>query len=108
MREREHSQPVRGLGCDTDCPLWRAAHMAFGCLALSPMMFLADKYKSSHMNNLRKEWRALLFIGCVNGPQIALNNASLVKIELSLNQVGTTRPTRLRLRVRSAWAEVIP
>jgi drug/metabolite transporter (DMT)-like permease len=38
------------------------------------------------LDNWRKDWRALLIIGAVNGPQIALNNASLVSIELSLNQ----------------------
>ena len=65
--------------------------MAFGSLALLPLMLLRAKYRDSHKATLRKDWRALLFIGCVNGPQIALNNASLVKIELSLNQVNFTR-----------------
>jgi len=64
-----------------------ASHMAFGSLALLPVMLFGDKYRGAHGATLRKDWRALLFIGCVNGPQIALNNASLVKIELSLNQV---------------------
>jgi len=40
-----------------------------------------------HGPTIRRDWKALLFIGFVNGPQIALNNASLVRIELSLNQV---------------------
>ena len=43
--------------------------------------------RGTHAANWRKDWKALLFIGAVNGPQIALNNASLVSIELSLNQV---------------------
>lgn len=64
-----------------------SAHMAFGSIALLPMMVCGEKYRDNHKATLRKDWLALLFIGCVNGPQIALNNASLVKIELSLNQV---------------------
>jgi len=64
-----------------------AAHMIFGSLVLLPVMTLMEGYRGTHAANWRKEWKALLFIGAVNGPQIALNNASLVSIELSLNQV---------------------
>ena len=67
--------------------LLTAAHMIFGSIVLAPVMLLRDGYKGSHTANWRKDWKALLFIGAVNGPQIALNNASLVSIELSLNQV---------------------
>jgi drug/metabolite transporter (DMT)-like permease len=56
-------------------------------LVLSPVMFLKSGYKGTHAANLRKDWKALLVIGAVNGPAIALNNASLISIELSLNQV---------------------
>lgn len=64
-----------------------AAHMIFGSIALAPVMLLREAYRTTLVANLRKDWKALLFIGAVNGPQIALNNASLVSIELSLNQV---------------------
>lgn len=67
--------------------LLTAAHMIFGSLVLLPMMLLTEGYRGTHTANWRKEWKALVFIGAVNGPQIALNNASLVSIELSLNQV---------------------
>ena len=67
--------------------LLTAAHMIFGSVVLLPAMMLMDGYRGTHRANLRKDWKALLFIGAVNGPQIALNNASLVSIELSLNQV---------------------
>jgi len=67
--------------------LLTAAHMIFGTLVLWPFMAMSSTYRGTHAANWRKEWRALLFIGAVNGPQIALNNASLVSIELSLNQV---------------------
>lgn len=64
-----------------------AAHMAFGFLALLPLMVLKSSYRRRHMQVISHEWRGLLFVGCMNGPQIAVNNASLVTIELSLNQV---------------------
>ncbi len=67
--------------------LLTAAHMIFGSVALLPVMMWNPAYKGVHLQTWRKEWRALLFIGAVNGPQIALNNASLISIELSLNQV---------------------
>ncbi len=67
--------------------LLTAAHMIFGSVVLLPVMTLMEGYRGTHAANWRKEWKALLFIGAVNGPQIALNNASLVSIELSLNQV---------------------
>ena len=66
--------------------LLTASHMIFGSVALLPLMLLKEGYKGTHLDNWRKDWRALLIIGAVNGPQIALNNASLVSIELSLNQ----------------------
>ena len=67
--------------------LLTAAHQAFGSTVLFPFMMLSESYHSTHAANWRKDWKAFLFIGAVNGPQIALNNASLVSIELSLNQV---------------------
>ena len=67
--------------------LLTASHMAFGSIVLLPAMVMMEGYRGTHAANWRKDWKALLFIGAVNGPQIALNNASLVSIELSLNQV---------------------
>jgi len=67
--------------------LLTSAHMIFGSVVLLPAMVMMEGYRGTHRANLRKDWKALLFIGAVNGPQIALNNASLVSIELSLNQV---------------------
>eukprot|EP00325_Prymnesiales_sp_UTEX-LB-985_P006905 CAMPEP_0174707490 /NCGR_PEP_ID=MMETSP1094-20130205/9988_1 /TAXON_ID=156173 /ORGANISM="Chrysochromulina brevifilum, Strain UTEX LB 985" /LENGTH=374 /DNA_ID=CAMNT_0015905877 /DNA_START=24 /DNA_END=1148 /DNA_ORIENTATION=- len=67
--------------------LLTAAHMLFGSVVMLPMMMIKEGYRGTHMSNWRKDWKALLFIGAVNGPQIALNNASLISIELSLNQV---------------------
>ena len=67
--------------------LLTASHMIFGSVVLLPAMMLMEGYRGTHAAIWRKDWKALLFIGAVNGPQIALNNASLVSIELSLNQV---------------------
>jgi drug/metabolite transporter (DMT)-like permease len=67
--------------------LLTAAHMIFGALMLAPLMFIHNDYRGTHTTNWRRNWKALLFIGAVNGPQIALNNASLISIELSVNQV---------------------
>ena len=67
--------------------LLNAAHQAFGSTVLFPFMMHSESYHGTHAANWRKYWKAFLFIGAVNGPQIALNNASLVSIELSLNQV---------------------
>lgn len=64
-----------------------AAHISFGTIALLPLMLLKRSYRRQHGPTLRTEWRGVLFVGCMNGPQIAVNNASLVTIELSLNQV---------------------
>ena len=76
--------------------------MAFGSIALLPLMLLSNKYRGGHITNIKRNWRALVFIGCVNGPQIALNNASLVKIELSLNQVSSDIGASIALTSRLA------
>lgn len=78
-----------------------SAHMAFGSLALLPLMLVSSKYKGEHTANVTRNWRALCFIGLVNGPQIALNNASLVSIELSLNQAHRSFLSASYLSVRA-------
>ena len=62
-------------------------HMLFGSIALSPLMMIRRRYRDTLKEDFYGNWKGLLFLGCLNGPQIALNNASLVSIELSLNQV---------------------
>ena len=64
-----------------------AAHMIFGTCALMPLMCLHSDYASQHTEVLRRDWRGLLVIACMNGFQIACNNASLTVMELSMNQV---------------------
>jgi len=64
-----------------------SAHMLLNPLLLSPLLLLAEAYRGRHSEVLSGHWRALLVIAAFNGVQIALNNSSLVHIELSMNQV---------------------
>merc|ERR1719240_1062164 len=61
--------------------------MIFGACAIAPMMFLSESYRSRHMLVLKNDWKGLVTIAVMNGVQIALNNASLTVMELSMNQV---------------------
>merc|ERR1719298_69477 len=51
------------------------------------MMLLRQDYASRHASVLGNDWKGLLVIAVFNGVQIALNNASLTVMELSMNQV---------------------
>ena len=64
-----------------------AMHMIFGSFALSPLMLLSERYSSQHEAILQKDWKGIALVGAMNGVQIAMNNASLTMIELSMNQV---------------------
>ena len=64
-----------------------ACHMIFGSCALSPLMFMREEYSSKHATVLQNDWKGLAMIAVMNGVQIALNNASLTVMELSMNQV---------------------
>lgn len=63
------------------------SHMLLNPVLLLPMMVTANAYRSEHGRILRGNWPVLLLIAVLNGIQIALNNSSLVHIELSMNQV---------------------
>mmetsp|Transcript_170125 Transcript_170125/g.545566 ORF Transcript_170125/g.545566 Transcript_170125/m.545566 type:complete len:323 (-) Transcript_170125:84-1052(-) len=64
-----------------------SAHMLLNPVFLAPVMLLSKAYRNEHGSVLRSSWKALLVIAAFNGIQIALNNSSLVHIELSTNQV---------------------
>ena len=66
--------------------LMTASHMIFGAFALAPLMILHDGYARTLLAEARSRARALVLIALMNALQIGLNNASLVCIELSLNQ----------------------
>ena len=64
-----------------------ALHMIFGTCALSPLMLLHRGYYDAHAATLGKVLKSVAILGVLNGLQVAANNASLTRIELSLNQV---------------------
>ncbi len=64
-----------------------SCHMIFGSTALLPLMILNDAYASRHSTVLQNDWKGIATIAVMNGFQIALNNASLTVMELSMNQV---------------------
>lgn len=62
------------------------AHMAFTMIALMPGMIRRDSW-ASHAETLRKNMHGLIIIGVSFSANIALNNLSLTRISLSLNQM---------------------
>jgi len=64
-----------------------AAHMLFNPLLLLPVMVRRGIGWSEHCRVAKEQWKGILVVGLLNGIQIALNNSSLVLMELSLNQV---------------------
>ena len=64
-----------------------ASHMIFGAFVLAPLMILHDGYACTLLDEARSHSRVLVAVGVMNALQIGMNNASLVSIELSLNQV---------------------
>jgi len=62
-------------------------HMLLNPLFLSPLMFLLTSYRKQHRDIISERAKALAIVAVCNGVQIALNNSSLVHIELSTNQV---------------------
>jgi len=64
-----------------------ATHMFFNLVFLAPPMVLLPSYRKEHRRLFCGNWMALVAIAVLNVTQIALNNSSLVHIELSMNQV---------------------
>ena len=64
-----------------------ASHMAFGSSVLAPLMLLRDGYAERHEAELLNGWRAIVTISLMNAFQIGCNNASLMLMALSVNQV---------------------
>jgi hypothetical protein len=60
--------------------------MLFIFSALLPAM-LTKGFRDMHPNTLRKQWLALVVVGTLFALNVGLNNASLLWISLSLNQV---------------------
>ena len=64
-----------------------ATHMVLGSAIFAPLMLLHDSYATQHREVVGTRWRAFCVIAILNSLQIACNNAALVSIELSMNQV---------------------
>jgi drug/metabolite transporter (DMT)-like permease len=62
------------------------AHMLFMALALLPLM-LTRRFRELHAPALKKQWLSLLMVATFFALNIGLNNASLLSLSLSLNQV---------------------
>lgn len=63
-----------------------AAHMLLGTAILLPIGLMQTP-AVEHKRLLHAYWKELAFVGAMSVIQISLNNASLVHIELSMNQV---------------------
>lgn len=66
-----------------------ASHMFFSVICLAPVLLRSLHYRAKHVEVMESFsiLRGLAVVGLFNGLQIALNNASLMFIELSMNQV---------------------
>eukprot|EP00928_Gymnodinium_smaydae_P013496 TRINITY_DN14919_c0_g4_i2.p1 TRINITY_DN14919_c0_g4~~TRINITY_DN14919_c0_g4_i2.p1 ORF type:complete len:325 (-),score=67.46 TRINITY_DN14919_c0_g4_i2:171-1100(-) len=63
------------------------AHMLLNPVLLLPVVLARGTTFAQHKQIVSEQWRGLLVVGLLNGIQIALNNSSLVVMELSLNQI---------------------
>jgi len=85
-----------------------ATHMQLGCSALTPVMVLDKDYSSTLTAHLSNRWKALCLIAVLNGSQIALNNYSLVFIELSMNQVVRSMAPVVVAAIAAAIDGIVP
>ena len=63
-----------------------ALHMAFGSVALTPLMALHSKYRAAHARALRSRWRAIVTIGLLNCLQVDVFIQDVLKGSLSPNR----------------------
>lgn len=61
-------------------------HTSFAFVALLPAMVWKFS-RTGLTSHLKRQWLVLCGIGCLTAMNVGLNNLSLVKISLSLNQV---------------------
>ena len=64
-----------------------ACHALFSFLSMLPMVSVTPEIRHRYRKTLHREWRGILFVGLWLSANIALNNLSLVYIDLPLNQV---------------------
>jgi len=63
------------------------AHMLLNPVLLLPVMLAKGLTWQDFSQTVGTKWKGIVVVGLLNGVQIALNNSSLVVMELSLNQV---------------------
>ena len=63
------------------------SHLCFSFIALSGPVLLKWTSSSVQRTSWRKQWRGLALVGTFMAMNIGLNNVSLVRLPLSLNQV---------------------
>ena len=63
------------------------AHLTFQICSLAPVVFSGKPVGETHVQTVGRLWKALVAIGGFMAVNIALNNASLLHLSLSFNQV---------------------
>ena len=63
------------------------AHLVFQICSLAPVVFSGKPAGETHAQTVGRLWKALVAIGAFMSLNIALNNASLLHLSLSFNQV---------------------
>ena len=63
------------------------AHLVFQICSLAPVVFSGKPVGETHAQTVGRLWKALVAIGAFMSLNIALNNASLLHLSLSFNQV---------------------
>ena len=63
------------------------AHLVFQICSLAPVVFSGKPAGETHAQTMGRLWKALVAIGAFMSLNIALNNASLLHLSLSFNQV---------------------
>jgi hypothetical protein len=66
--------------------LLTCSHMMFSFWAVLPLM-LRRKALRKHEDTIEKQWKGIVAVGLFMALNISLNNASLVEMTLSLNQI---------------------
>lgn len=72
--------------------LMTSTHMAFSFAILAPLALREGL--AAHLRTLQKQWKGVVYIGCFMALNIALNNASLLDVSLSVAVADLLQPLR--------------
>ena len=82
------------------------SHLCFSFIALAGPVMLKWTGSSVQRTSWKKQWRGLALVGTFMAMNIGLNNVSLVRLPLSLNQVLRYEPiTRALIPNDSFWVQ---